>query len=128
MSSREDKANWGCASWDGTLNNNFGGWSYKGCVTVLMDSTHVRCYCDHLTSFAVISETESGYQTPKFHKGGATNTAYIVCSLLLLGLGIMILSFIIFRRRRRQEIQVQDNLPLPVMDTNFTSHIDSALN
>ncbi|GBN84973.1 hypothetical protein AVEN_26978-1 [Araneus ventricosus] len=62
MSLREKKAKWGCVSWDETLNNTFGGWSYKGCFSVLVDPTHVRCYCNHLTSFAVILELEERYE------------------------------------------------------------------
>ncbi|GBM61202.1 hypothetical protein AVEN_241584-1 [Araneus ventricosus] len=98
MSSREMKSNWGCASWDGTLHDNVGGWSYKGCVSVLIDPTHVRCYCNHLTSFAVILEINpSSGETPKVHRAAMSVITYVGCSLSIFGLGIVILTFAIFK-------------------------------
>ncbi|GIY39731.1 adhesion G-protein coupled receptor G6, partial [Caerostris extrusa] len=43
-----------CGFWDQKLNDNYGGWSYKGCYASFIDSSHMRCFCNHLTSFAVI--------------------------------------------------------------------------
>ncbi|GBO03413.1 Adhesion G-protein coupled receptor G6 [Araneus ventricosus] len=98
---REKKAKWGCVSWDETLNNSFGGWSYKGCFSVLVDSTHVRCYCNHLTSFAVILEISPGLRIPKVHTGVLSIITYIGCSLSIFGLGFVILTFAIFRNWRK---------------------------
>ncbi|GBM79774.1 Adhesion G-protein coupled receptor G4 [Araneus ventricosus] len=100
MGCRERKSNWGCVSWDETLNNNFGGWSYKGCVSVLIDTTHVRCYCDHLTSFAVILEINPEFKIPKVHSGVLSIFTYMGCSLSIFGLGVIILTFAIFRKWR----------------------------
>ncbi|CAL1268772.1 unnamed protein product, partial [Larinioides sclopetarius] len=100
MSSRERKRNWGCATWDKTLNNYFGGWSYKGCVSVFVDPTHVRCYCDHLTSFASILEIKPGYKLPKVHTRVLSVLTYIGCYLSIFGLGVIILTFAIFRKWR----------------------------
>ncbi|CAL1292801.1 unnamed protein product [Larinioides sclopetarius] len=100
IGSRETKANWGCVSWDEKLNDNSGGWSYKGCYSVFIDPTHVRCYCNHLTSFAVILEIDPKYEIPKVHKAALSLITYIGCSLSVFGLGIIILTFITFRKWR----------------------------
>ncbi|KAF8788440.1 Adhesion G-protein coupled receptor G4 like protein [Argiope bruennichi] len=100
MLPRPRKRNWGCVSWDEALDNNFGGWSYKGCFSVLIDPTHVRCYCNHLTSFAVIWEINPEYKMPKAHAGVLSVLTYIGFSLSMFGLGIVILTFSIFRKWR----------------------------
>ncbi|GBM04005.1 hypothetical protein AVEN_99199-1 [Araneus ventricosus] len=48
------KRSWGCVFWDERLNYPTGGWSYQGCNSILLNGTHVRCFCNHLTSFAVV--------------------------------------------------------------------------
>ncbi|GBN47598.1 Adhesion G-protein coupled receptor G4 [Araneus ventricosus] len=118
MGPRERKANWGCVSWDEALNNNFGGWSYKGCFSVLIDPTHVRCYCNHLTSFTVILELNPGFQISKVHKAALSIITYIGCSLSIFGLGIIILTFAIFRKWR-EDIRHKTLFNLSVCLTSF---------
>ncbi|GBM79772.1 Adhesion G-protein coupled receptor G4 [Araneus ventricosus] len=100
MGSREMKASWGCVSWDESLHNYFGGWSYKGCFSVLIDPTHVICYCNRLTRFAVILELDPGFKILKVHKATPSIITYIGCSLSIFGFGIIILTFAIFRKWR----------------------------
>ena len=35
-------------------NQTTGGWSYRGVITDVINTTHVRCIASHLTSFAVL--------------------------------------------------------------------------
>ncbi|GBN81059.1 Adhesion G-protein coupled receptor G4 [Araneus ventricosus] len=84
------------------MNDNSGGWSYEGCFTFLTDSTHVRCYCDHLTSFAVILEMKSGPAFTEIHRNLLSVITYIGCFLSIFGLGSIILTFIVFSKWRSE--------------------------
>ncbi|GIY80897.1 adhesion G-protein coupled receptor G6 [Caerostris darwini] len=90
-----------CGFWDQKLNDNYGGWSYKGCYASFIDSGHMRCFCNHLTSFAVILELKPGSEIHKVHQATLSIITYIGCSLSLFGLGMIILTFILFRKWRK---------------------------
>ncbi|GFR08937.1 adhesion G-protein coupled receptor G6 [Trichonephila clavata] len=90
-----------CVFWDRTLNNNRGDWSYKGCISNFIGSTLVQCFCDHLTSFAVILELKPGSEIHKVHADILSTITYIGCSLSIFGLGMIILTFILFRKWRK---------------------------
>ncbi|GFY34950.1 adhesion G-protein coupled receptor G4 [Trichonephila clavipes] len=90
-----------CVFWDRTLNNNKGDWSYKGCISNIIGSTLVQCFCDHLTSFAVILELKPGSEIHKVHADILSTITYIGCSLSIFGLGMIILTFILFRKWRK---------------------------
>ncbi|XP_055937332.1 uncharacterized protein LOC129966790 isoform X1 [Argiope bruennichi] len=90
-----------CVFWDQRLNDNYGGWSYKGCYSSYVDSTHMRCFCNHLTSFAVILELKPGTEILKVHQTSLSIITYIGCSLSIFGLGVIIVTFISFRKWRK---------------------------
>ncbi|XP_055345997.1 uncharacterized protein LOC129593613 [Paramacrobiotus metropolitanus] len=46
--------NYVCAFWDVHANSKFGAWSTKGCTTGKTDKAYITCYCNHLTSFAIL--------------------------------------------------------------------------
>nr|XP_042901015.1 uncharacterized protein LOC107452101 isoform X1 [Parasteatoda tepidariorum] len=91
-----------CAYWDEQLNENFGGWSYKGCFSQLIHDNQMQCLCDHLTSFAVILELKPGDQLLIGHEMTLSIITYIGCILSILGLGIIILTFVLFRKWRKE--------------------------
>ncbi|GFU45468.1 adhesion G-protein coupled receptor G6 [Nephila pilipes] len=97
----KDEFSLACVFWERTLNGNRGGWSYKGCISNFIDSTLVQCFCDHLTSFAVILEVKPGSKIHKFHEDILSTITYIGCSLSIFGLGMVILTFIMFRKWRK---------------------------
>ncbi|GBN26586.1 Adhesion G-protein coupled receptor G4, partial [Araneus ventricosus] len=90
-----------CVFWDQSLNDNYGGWSFKGCYNSYVDSTHMRCFCNHLTSFAVILELKPGSEILKVHQTSLSIITYIGCSLSIFGLGAIIVTFIAFRKWRK---------------------------
>ncbi|KAL0974243.1 hypothetical protein UPYG_G00217640 [Umbra pygmaea] len=66
--------------------DGLGVWSGRGCTTVMSNSTHTICSCDHLSSFAVIQ----GLQQQK--EGNGLSTVMWVC--LLVALACVVLSLI----------------------------------
>ncbi|KAF8763935.1 Adhesion G-protein coupled receptor G4 like protein [Argiope bruennichi] len=94
------KRSWGCVFWDKRLNYYAGGWSYKGCNSILINSTHVRCFCNHLTSFAVVMRLNHGHKLTKVHQKLLSVITYVGCCLSILGLGIIILTFLLFKKWR----------------------------
>ncbi|CAL1279568.1 unnamed protein product, partial [Larinioides sclopetarius] len=91
---------WGCVFWDERLNYPNGGWSYQGCNSILINSTHVRCFCNHLTSFAVVMRLNPEPKLTKIHEKLLSVITYIGCCLSILGLGIIILTFLLFKKWR----------------------------
>uniref|UniRef100_A0A8C9TNK3 Cadherin EGF LAG seven-pass G-type receptor 1 n=1 Tax=Scleropages formosus TaxID=113540 RepID=A0A8C9TNK3_SCLFO len=57
-----------CVFWNHSIAiGGTGGWSSKGCELVFRNNTHIRCQCNHMTSFAVlmdISKREHGDVLP----------------------------------------------------------------
>nr|CAB3229665.1 cadherin EGF LAG seven-pass G-type receptor 2 [Phallusia mammillata] len=50
-----------CVYWNFTARGTgsiAGGWSQRGCTRTYLNSTHITCSCNHLTSFAVITDEE----------------------------------------------------------------------
>ncbi|KAF8764009.1 Adhesion G-protein coupled receptor G6 like protein [Argiope bruennichi] len=95
----KENFSWGCVYWDKTMNDRSGGWSYEGCFANLLDSAHVQCYCDHLTSFAVILEINYYNEFAPVHRNLLNIITYIGC-FLSIGLGSIILTFILFSKWR----------------------------
>ena len=46
-----------CSFWDQSLDDDFGGWSEEGCTLVRDSGDEVLCKCNHLTNFAILSDT-----------------------------------------------------------------------
>ncbi|XP_035222353.1 uncharacterized protein LOC118195202 isoform X2 [Stegodyphus dumicola] len=91
-----------CAFWDHRLNRNAGGWSYKGCITrPVTDMNIIHCSCNHLTSFAVILEMKPGNEISEIHKATLSIITYLGCILSIFGLGMIVLTFCVFRKWRK---------------------------
>ncbi|KAG8200819.1 hypothetical protein JTE90_006399 [Oedothorax gibbosus] len=95
----EKNASLCCAFWDQRLNKKFGGWSFKGCVLTNLDDSHVQCSCDHLTSFAVIVKM-SDVEVSEVNEYILAGITYIGCAFSIFGLGVIIMTFILFREWR----------------------------
>ena len=46
-----------CSFWDQGLDNDYGGWSEEGCQLIRETQDQVMCECDHLTNFAILTDT-----------------------------------------------------------------------
>ncbi|CAL1269308.1 unnamed protein product [Larinioides sclopetarius] len=95
--SAEDFKSLKCAFWAADQN----AWSDNGCKSKL-NLTRIHCFCDHLTSFAIIADLKVGTETPDFHFEILSIITYIGSCLSIFGLGMIILTFIIFRKWRAQ--------------------------
>ncbi|KAF8763738.1 Adhesion G-protein coupled receptor G6 like protein [Argiope bruennichi] len=77
-------------------------WSDEGCYSELINLTRVHCFCDHLTSFAIIVDLKVGAKTNKFHLEILSIITYAGSCLSIFGLGMIILTFIVFRKWRAE--------------------------
>lgn len=62
-----------------------GSWSTVGCTTSVLNGTHARCICNHLTSFAVLV---SNHQ----HSTKDTNAVTLIT---LIGIGLSLVSIVV---------------------------------
>ncbi|KAL4217408.1 hypothetical protein ACF0H5_023858 [Mactra antiquata] len=97
---KEYNKNMVCAYWNYSASQDAGGWETKGCMMESKDEGHVICKCDHLTNFAVLIDLEAGSisDTDKLVLGIITKIGLI---LSIIGLGITILTFLIFKHLRK---------------------------
>ncbi|XP_052224892.1 adhesion G-protein coupled receptor G6-like [Dreissena polymorpha] len=99
----ETHANLVCAYWDYNTNNAAGGWRTDGCNLTRVDDGGdvIVCKCNHLTNFAVLVDLKANRelsQTDKIALGIMTKVGLI---LSIIGLGLTILNFLIFRHLRK---------------------------
>ncbi|XP_023685991.2 cadherin EGF LAG seven-pass G-type receptor 1 isoform X1 [Paramormyrops kingsleyae] len=75
-----------CVFWNHSISvGGTGGWSSRGCELVYRNSSHIRCQCNHMTSFAVlmdISKREHGDVLPLKIVTYTTVSASLVALLL----------------------------------------------
>ncbi|KAK7121465.1 hypothetical protein R3I93_022530 [Phoxinus phoxinus] len=97
-----------CVYWNHSLLVSGGGaWSSKGCELVFRNSTHIRCQCNHMTSFAVlmdISKREHGDVLP------LKVVTYTTVSASLVALLITFLLLAILRKLRSNLHSIHKNL------------------
>ncbi|XP_055943518.1 adhesion G-protein coupled receptor G2-like [Argiope bruennichi] len=77
-------------------------WSDEGCYSKLINITRVHCFCDHLTSFAVIVDLKVGAETNDFHHEILSIMTYSGSCLSIFGLAMVFLTFIVFRKWRAE--------------------------
>ncbi|XP_052227835.1 uncharacterized protein LOC127842390 isoform X2 [Dreissena polymorpha] len=125
----ETHVNLVCAYWDYNTNSAAGGWRTDGCnLTRLDDGADVIvCKCNHLTNFAVIVDLKANSelsQTEKIVLGIMTKVGLI---LSIIGLGLTILNFLIFRHLRNgrgQRVLVNLSVSMLCSDILFLVGID----
>ncbi|XP_060578573.1 adhesion G-protein coupled receptor G2-like, partial [Ruditapes philippinarum] len=88
-----------CAYWNYSANEDAGGWNTKGCTLVSNEYGRVVCKCNHLTNFAVLIDLEAVdiSDTDKLVLGIITKIGLIIS---IIGLGITILTFLMFKHLR----------------------------
>lgn len=88
-----------CSYWNYTKNEDAGGWETKGCKLLSYGSGRAVCRCNHLTNFAVLIDPNANTisDTDKLVLGIVTKVGLIIS---IIGLGITILTFLVFKHLR----------------------------
>ncbi|KAL3856102.1 hypothetical protein ACJMK2_015297 [Sinanodonta woodiana] len=89
-----------CGHWNYTGNENAGGWSTEGCVHSVDAGRHI-CTCNHLTNFAVLIDLQPDQSLSEADKLALGIITKIGLGLSVAGLGLTILTFLIFRNLRK---------------------------
>ena len=89
-----------CAYWDFSLNNNYGGWSTDGCWKGPVTDNLTTCYCDHLTSFALLMNFDQ-FELDVTHTIVLDYITMIGCLLSVLGLFMVFITYIFFEKWRK---------------------------
>ncbi|XP_046351853.2 uncharacterized protein LOC124132157 isoform X2 [Haliotis rufescens] len=92
-----------CGYWNFTGNDDRGSWSTDGCRYVREEYGRDVCVCEHLTNFAVLLDFYG--QDTLTHSLALSIITIIGLSLSILGLSLTVLTFIIFRKLRRNRVQ-----------------------
>ncbi|XP_055958759.1 adhesion G-protein coupled receptor G6 isoform X2 [Patella vulgata] len=106
-----------CVFWDFSLNNARGGWSNDGCRYVNTTEERDVCVCDHLTNFALLMDFYGqDYLVEPSHQQALSIITYIGLSLSIIGLGLTVLMFLIFKKlRERRPQHIMFNLALAML-------------
>ncbi len=76
--------NYQCVYWDFNLEEGRGDWSNEGCnLAVNITTNRTICYCDHLTSFAVIMVSQTAGCILEWERRGKY-LFYVVCLFVCL--------------------------------------------
>ncbi|KAL4656773.1 cadherin EGF LAG seven-pass G-type receptor 1-like [Arapaima gigas] len=104
----EDRTKPVCVFWNHSIVvGGTGGWSSKGCELVSRNGTHIRCQCNHMTSFAVlmdISKREHGDVLP------LKIVTYTTVSASLVALLLTFILLAIIRKLRSNLHSIHKNL------------------
>ncbi|XP_067687379.1 uncharacterized protein [Haliotis asinina] len=92
-----------CGYWNFTGNDDTGSWSTDGCRYVREENGRDVCVCDHLTNFAVLLDFYG--QGTLTHTLALSIITIVGLSLSIFGLSLTVLTFIIFRKLRRNRVQ-----------------------
>ncbi|XP_053386553.1 uncharacterized protein LOC123538400 [Mercenaria mercenaria] len=95
----EDSKGLVCAYWNYSANEDAGSWNTEGCTLFSYESGRVVCKCNHLTNFAVLIDLQAGSisDTDKLVLDIITKVGLCIS---IVGLGITILTFLIFKHLR----------------------------
>uniref|UniRef100_A0A7M5XHC6 Uncharacterized protein n=2 Tax=Clytia hemisphaerica TaxID=252671 RepID=A0A7M5XHC6_9CNID len=105
----KNKGRYECVFWDFNANDELGGWSTKGCITIqpneIDDVTSVvNCQCNHLTNFAVLFTIDGVTTAEKVDSGhelALTLISYIGCGISLACIMMTLLTLALFKPMRR---------------------------
>ncbi|CAH1799387.1 unnamed protein product [Owenia fusiformis] len=92
-----------CVFWDFDLNDKNGGWSEEGCrVRRHVPNNFTECECDHLTNFALLMDVYGNIgQLSEGNKMALSIISYIGCGISLLALTATLLTYLIFKKLRK---------------------------
>ncbi|XP_053396684.1 adhesion G-protein coupled receptor G6-like isoform X2 [Mercenaria mercenaria] len=87
-----------CVYWDVATKS----WSADGCAVNQTTDDYTVCHCDHLTNFALLMDVYStGGGLSKANSVALSIISYVGCGLSLLGVIITLLTYLKFRKLRR---------------------------
>ncbi|XP_063609236.1 uncharacterized protein LOC134783250 isoform X2 [Penaeus indicus] len=90
-----------CVYWDFARNSGKGGWSSEGCWPGEREKNHDICYCNHLTSFALLINYDENSSFPGLHGQILDIITIIGCCLSIFGLLLVFTTFFLFKKWRR---------------------------
>ncbi|CAL8269840.1 unnamed protein product [Boreogadus saida] len=89
-----------CVFWDFGDNEGQGGWNSTGCETRPISANVTSCFCNHLTSFAVLLDISRAPMSEK-DREILTLISYVGCGISSIFLGITLMTYLIFGKLRR---------------------------
>ncbi|XP_052814790.1 latrophilin-like protein 1 isoform X2 [Mya arenaria] len=96
----EDHSHLVCSYWDYSANEDAGGWKTEGCTMTSSVDNIVICKCNHLTNFAVLIDLKGGSGISEADKLALGIITKVGLSISIIGLGLTILTFIVFKHLR----------------------------
>ncbi|XP_052814006.1 uncharacterized protein LOC128241063 [Mya arenaria] len=96
----EDHSHLVCSYWDYSANEDAGGWKTEGCTMTSSVNNIVICKCNHLTNFAVLIDLKGGSEISEADKLALGIITKVGLSISIIGLGLTILTFIVFKHLR----------------------------
>lgn len=91
-----------CGFWNHSLYATSGGWSTRGCQRTEVEDGLVVCECDHLTNFAILLDVKGQSDIiDKVNTLALSIITIIGLSLSIVGLGLTVLSFLLFKQLRK---------------------------
>ncbi|XP_052814005.1 adhesion G-protein coupled receptor G6-like [Mya arenaria] len=112
----EDHNNPVCSYWDYYADEGAGGWRTDGCSMTSYVNNTVVCKCNHLTNFAVLIDLEGGSGISERNKVALGIITKVGLSISIIGLGLTILTFVIFKHLRNgRGRQVLVNLSVSIL-------------
>ncbi|KAM9389949.1 adhesion G-protein coupled receptor G2 [Phaethornis superciliosus] len=97
----QDNSTVRCVFWDFKKNGGHGGWSYEGCIVKESRVNETVCSCNHLTSFAVLTNFYGTSHLDPKEELALTFLSYIGCGLSAIFLSVTLVTYIAFEKIRR---------------------------
>ncbi|XP_062864238.1 adhesion G protein-coupled receptor B3 [Trichomycterus rosablanca] len=91
-----------CVLWDGAVtNHSWGGWTSRGCRTVLTDASHTKCLCERASAFAILAQQP--LETAMDYSGVPSVTLIVGCGLSCVALVSLAVVYAVLWRYIRSE-------------------------
>ncbi|KFO97687.1 G-protein coupled receptor 64, partial [Calypte anna] len=97
----QDNSTVRCVFWDFKKNGGHGGWSHEGCIVKESRVNETVCSCNHLTSFAVLTNFYGVTQLDPKEELALTFISYIGCGISAIFLSITLVTYIAFEKIRK---------------------------
>ncbi|KFU84037.1 G-protein coupled receptor 64, partial [Chaetura pelagica] len=97
----QDNSTVTCVFWDFSRNDGHGGWSSEGCIVKESRVNETVCSCNHLTSFAVLTNMYGDTPWDPTQELALTFISYIGCGLSAVFLSVTLVTYLAFEKIRR---------------------------
>ncbi|XP_051463932.1 adhesion G-protein coupled receptor G2 isoform X1 [Apus apus] len=97
----QDNSTVTCVFWDFSRNDGHGGWSSEGCIVKESRVNETVCSCNHLTSFAVLTNMYGNTPWDPTQELALTFISYIGCGLSAIFLSVTLVTYLAFEKIRR---------------------------